>query len=173
MLVALVSEVFVGSVKKAAEALGMTPAFVGFIVVALVGGAAGMASAFSGARKNRLRFERRHCAGERLSDRALCRACAGSPELQCRPSANGPPVLARRDRDDAHRDDDLFAGNKQRAISMVSWSATPDGIPDLCSDTVPPTAPSRMKGAAVEHRCAARIKSGLSSRKMLLRRTKE
>ena len=33
---------------------GMTPAFVGFIVVALVGTAAEMASAFSGARKNRL-----------------------------------------------------------------------------------------------------------------------
>jgi Ca2+:H+ antiporter len=32
----------------------MTPAFVGFIVVALVGGAAEMGSAFSGARKNRL-----------------------------------------------------------------------------------------------------------------------
>ena len=32
----------------------MTPAFVGFIVVALVGGAAEMASAFSGARKDRL-----------------------------------------------------------------------------------------------------------------------
>ena len=54
LLVALVSEVFVESVQKAAEAFGMTPAFVGFIVVALVGGAAEMASAFSGARKNRL-----------------------------------------------------------------------------------------------------------------------
>jgi Ca2+:H+ antiporter len=54
VLVALVSEVFVESVQKAAEAFGMTPAFVGFIVVALVGGAAEMASAFSGARKNRL-----------------------------------------------------------------------------------------------------------------------
>ncbi len=54
VLVALVSEVFVASVQKAAEAFGMTPAFVGFIVVALVGGAAEMASAFSGARKNRL-----------------------------------------------------------------------------------------------------------------------
>jgi Ca2+:H+ antiporter len=32
----------------------MTPAFVGFIVVALVGGAGEMASAFSGARMNRL-----------------------------------------------------------------------------------------------------------------------
>src|SRR6187431_609320 len=54
VLVALVSEVFVESVQRAAEAFGMTPAFVGFIVVALVGGAAEMASAFSGARKNRL-----------------------------------------------------------------------------------------------------------------------
>ena len=54
ILVALVSEVFVESVQMAAESFGMTPAFVGFIVVALVGGAAEMASAFSGARKNRL-----------------------------------------------------------------------------------------------------------------------
>ena len=54
VLVALVSEVFVESVQDAAVSFGMTPAFVGFIVVALVGGAAEMASAFSGARKNRL-----------------------------------------------------------------------------------------------------------------------
>jgi Ca2+:H+ antiporter len=54
VLVALVSEIFVESVQQAAEAFGMTQAFVGFIVVALVGGAAEMASAFSGARKNRL-----------------------------------------------------------------------------------------------------------------------
>src|SRR5258708_134717 len=54
VLVALVSEIFVESVQKAAEEFGMTPAFVGFIIVALVGGAAEMASAFSGARKNRL-----------------------------------------------------------------------------------------------------------------------
>jgi Ca2+:H+ antiporter len=54
VLVALVSEVFVESVQQAAVALGMTPAFVGFVVVALVGAAAEMASAFSAARKNRL-----------------------------------------------------------------------------------------------------------------------
>jgi Ca2+:H+ antiporter len=54
VLVALVSEVFVESVQEAAIAFGMTPAFVGFVVVALVGGAAEMAAAFSGARKNRL-----------------------------------------------------------------------------------------------------------------------
>jgi Ca2+:H+ antiporter len=54
VLVALVSEVFVESVQQAAVAFGMTPAFVGFVVVALVGGAAEMTSAFAGARKNRL-----------------------------------------------------------------------------------------------------------------------
>jgi Ca2+:H+ antiporter len=53
-LVALVSEVFVESVQETAVTFGMSPAFVGFIIVALVGGAAEMASAFSGARKNRL-----------------------------------------------------------------------------------------------------------------------
>ena len=54
VLVALVSEIFVESVQKAAEAFGMTPAFVGFIILSLVGGASAMPTAFSGARKNRL-----------------------------------------------------------------------------------------------------------------------
>jgi len=54
VLVALVSEVFVESVQEAAKVLGLSPAFVGFIVVALVGGAAEMTAAFSAARKNRL-----------------------------------------------------------------------------------------------------------------------
>jgi Ca2+:H+ antiporter len=54
VIVALVSEVFVESVQDAATSFGMTPAFVGLIVVALVGAAAEMASAFAGARKNRL-----------------------------------------------------------------------------------------------------------------------
>ena len=54
VLVALVSEIFVESVQKAAETLGMSPAFVGFIILALVGGASAMPTAFSGARKNRL-----------------------------------------------------------------------------------------------------------------------
>jgi Ca2+:H+ antiporter len=54
VLVALVSEIFVESVQHAAVTLGMSPAFVGFIIVALVGAAAEMAVAFSAARKNRL-----------------------------------------------------------------------------------------------------------------------
>lgn len=54
ILVAVISEIFVESVQKAAVELGMTPAFVGFVIVPLVGAAAEMASAFSGAVKNRL-----------------------------------------------------------------------------------------------------------------------
>ena len=54
VLVALVSELFVESVQQASTTLGLSPAFVGFIVVALVGGAAEMVSALSAARKNRL-----------------------------------------------------------------------------------------------------------------------
>jgi Ca2+:H+ antiporter len=54
VVVALVSEIFVESVEGASQDLGLSPAFVGFIVVSLVGAAAEMASAFSAARKNRL-----------------------------------------------------------------------------------------------------------------------
>lgn len=54
VLVALVSDIFVESLQAAAETFGMTPAFVGFVVVALVGAAAEIFAAISGARKNRL-----------------------------------------------------------------------------------------------------------------------
>jgi Ca2+:H+ antiporter len=54
LFVALVSEVFVASVQEAAETFGMSAAFVGFVVVAIVGAAAEMVTAFSAARKDRL-----------------------------------------------------------------------------------------------------------------------
>src|SRR5215472_16569956 len=54
LLVALVSEIFVESVQEAAKVFGMSPAFVGFVVVALVGGAAELTVALSAARKDRL-----------------------------------------------------------------------------------------------------------------------
>jgi Ca2+:H+ antiporter len=44
----------VESVQYAALAFGMTPAFVGFIIVSIVGAAAEMMAAFTAARKNRL-----------------------------------------------------------------------------------------------------------------------
>lgn len=54
VIVALVSEVFVESLTGASAEIGMPPAFVGFVVVAIVGAAAEMMTAFSAARKNRL-----------------------------------------------------------------------------------------------------------------------
>ncbi len=54
IVVTLVSDIFVDSVQYAGAAFGMTPAFVGFIVVALVNGIAELAPALSSARKNRL-----------------------------------------------------------------------------------------------------------------------
>ena len=54
VLVALVSEIFVEFVQQAAETFAMSSAFVGFIIVPIVGAAAEMAVAFSAARKNRL-----------------------------------------------------------------------------------------------------------------------
>jgi Ca2+:H+ antiporter len=54
VLVALVSEIFVESVLQAATSLGLSPAFVGFVIVAIVSAAAEMVAAFSAARKNRL-----------------------------------------------------------------------------------------------------------------------
>lgn len=52
--VALASEVFVASLTGASAELGLSPAFMGFVVVAIVGAAAEMTAAFSAARKNRL-----------------------------------------------------------------------------------------------------------------------
>jgi Ca2+:H+ antiporter len=54
IFVALVSEIFVESVQHAAVSFGMTPAFVGFVVVALIGASAEMATAFAAARSDRL-----------------------------------------------------------------------------------------------------------------------
>ena len=53
-VLALVSHAFIDSIQGASRELGMTPVFVGFIVVALVGDAAEMAAALSGAWRNRL-----------------------------------------------------------------------------------------------------------------------
>jgi Ca2+:H+ antiporter len=52
--IAAVSHVFVESVQHAAAGLGMSEAFVGFVIVALVGGAAESFAAISAARKDRL-----------------------------------------------------------------------------------------------------------------------
>ena len=145
VLVALVSEVFVESVQKAAEAFGMTPAFVGFIVVALVGGAAEMGSAFSWRTQEPAGPERGHRAGERVSNRALCRTRAGAAQLRSRADADGPAILARRGGDDFHCHPDCIPRYGQRALGVVRRGVVADGLSDLRHDTLPVAAPSPMK----------------------------
>ncbi|BCJ91908.1 calcium/proton exchanger [Terrihabitans soli] len=54
LLIAFVAEVFVHSLEGAGAALGMGGAFIGFVVVAIVGAAGEIVAAWSGARKNKL-----------------------------------------------------------------------------------------------------------------------
>ena len=128
VLVALVSEIFVESVQKAAETFGMTPAFVGFIVVALVGGAAEMASAFSGARKNRLDLSVGIALGSASQIALFVAPVLVLRQLFHRANADGPAILAGCRGDDAHRHPHRFAGNQQRALSLVRRRSRADGL---------------------------------------------
>ena len=76
----LIDERVVIGHRRPGAPFGMTTAFVGFIVVALVGGAAEMASAFSGARRKSAGPERGHRAGERIPNRALRRSDSGTAQ---------------------------------------------------------------------------------------------
>ena len=118
----------------------MTPAFVGFIVVALVGGAAEMASAFSGARKNRLDLSVGIALGS-ASQIALFVApvlvllsyvIGPAPmDLQFWPGAVVMVLIATH-----HR----RARDQQRALGLVRRRAGADGLPDLRDDAVPAAA---------------------------------
>ena len=141
VLVALVSEVFVESVQKAAVAFGMTPAFVGFIVVALVGGAAEMGSAFSGARKNRLDLSVGIALGS-ASQIALFVApvlvllsyvLGPTPmDLQFWPGAVVMMLIATMT---------ACSGDQQRALGVVCRGVGADGVSDLRHDALPVAAP--------------------------------
>jgi Ca2+:H+ antiporter len=135
VVIALVSEVFVDSVQEAAKAFGMSPAFVGFIIVPLVGGAAEMTSTFSGARKDR-GPRRQHLAGQRLPDRALRCARAGAGQLFHRTQANGPAVLAGRRADGAHRDVRHELRDGGRSLDVVRRRPGVDGLSDLRDDFI-------------------------------------
>ncbi len=136
VLVALVSEIFVESVQEAAVAFGMTPAFVGFIVVALVGAAAEMASAFSGARKNRLDLSVGIALGS-ASQIALFVA----PVLVLLSYVIGPApmdlqLLAGRRGDDVHRHPHRVARDQQRPLGVVRRRARANGLPDFRPDAL-------------------------------------
>ena len=108
VVVALVSEVFVESVQEAAVTLGMTPAFVGFIVVALVGGAG-----------------------------ALRGSVARAAQLRPRPDADGLAVLAGSGRDDALCYAHGISRDQRWALCVVRRRALADGVRGLRDDALP------------------------------------
>ena len=148
VLVALTSEIFVESMQHAAKAFGMSPAFVGFIIVALVGGAAEMVAAFSGARKNRLGSHRRHRARQRIPDRAVRRARAGAAQLRHGSVAHEPAILARCDRYDDDRDHDRVPGHQRRPFGLVCRRARCERVPDLRLGALSAAAASAVKAGA-------------------------
>ena len=140
------SEVFVESVQQAAETFGMTPAFVGFIVVALVGGAAEMASAFAGARKNRLDLSVGIALGS-ASQIALFVA----PVLVLLSYVIGPTPMDLRFWPGAVlmmliATLTAVARDQQRALGVVRRRARADGLLDLRDDALPAAAHARSDG---------------------------
>lgn len=144
VVVVLVTDVFVESVRQAGAAFGMTTAFVGFIVAALVGGAGEMASAFSAARKKSDGFECEYRARRRVPNRALCRPDAGASQLCYWPGSDEPTILAGCDGHGAYFHYDSIPGRQQRTFGVV-WSACTDGIPDCRHDASSVTAPNSVK----------------------------
>ena len=139
ILVALVSEVFVGSVQEAAIAFGMTPAFVGFIVVSLVGGAAEMAAAFSAARKNHLDLSVSIALGS-----AAQIALFVAPVLVLLSFFVGPTPMDLNFWPGAvtmifFATLTASAGHKIRPLRLVRRRAGADGLPDVCHCTSSPT----------------------------------
>ena len=174
VLVALVSEIFVESVQKAAEAFGMTPAFVGFIVVALVGGAAEMASAFSGARKDRLDLSVGIALGSASQIALFVAPVLVLAELRDRAVADGPAVLARRCGNGACCDRHGDVRDERRSVGVVRRGTRVDGLCDLCDDTVPPASRSVMARRGVasskpHHAASKEIYAPLARRAMLPR----
>ena len=148
VLVALVSEIFVESVQKAAETFGISQAFVGFIVVALVGGAAEMAVAFSAARKNRLDLS----VGIALGSASQIALFVG-PMLVLLSYLIGPTPMdlqfsARRGSDGVCRDTRRGVHYKWRAFSLVRWRSAGIRLCGLCHHSLPITATSAVKARA-------------------------
>jgi Ca2+:H+ antiporter len=131
VLVALVSEIFVESVQKAAETFGMSQAFVGFIVVALVGGAAEMAVAISAARKNRLDLS------VALGSASQIALFVGPVLVRHRADADGPAILAGRAGDGLCRHTRRGVHYKRRAFGLVRWRSAVISLRGLCHHSLP------------------------------------
>ena len=145
VLVALVSEVFVESVQKAAEAVRDEPGVRGFHC----GGAGGCRGGDGRGVFRRAQEpagpERGYRDGQCVANRPVRRTRAGAAELRARPDPDDPRVLARRRGHDAHRHPHRSAGDEQRALGVVRRGAGVDGVCDFCHDALPAAAPGAMK----------------------------
>ncbi len=140
VVVALVSEIFVESVQYAALAFGMTPAFVGFIIVSIVGAAAEMMAAFTAARKNRLDMSVGIALGSSAQIALFVAPVLVLLEPVHRAGADGPAVLAggrrRRAVEHAHR----RVRHQQRSLGVVRRCDAARGLRDLRDHAVPDAA---------------------------------
>jgi hypothetical protein len=116
VLVALVSEVCVDSVQQAASALGLSAAFVGFIIVALVGAAAEVVAA--------------------LSNRTIRRTAAGFGQLFHRPDADESAILARHGGNDAYCDYDRISSDQHRPFGVVCRRGCDNRVHDFRHDAI-------------------------------------
>ena len=136
VLVALVSEVFVESLQQAAVALGMTTAFVGFVIVALVGGAAEMLSAFSGARKDRLDLSVAIALGSASQIALFVAPVLVVLSYVIGPTPTKSAILARRRGHDIDRNRNRVPCDQQRAFGMVLGRALDRRLFDFRHDAV-------------------------------------
>ena len=158
VLVALVSEVFVESVQKAAEDVRHDAGVRRLHRRGAGGRRGGDGLGVLRRAQEPARPERRHRARQRVADRAVRGAGAGAAQLRDRPDADGPAVLAGRGGDDAHRHAHRVAGHQQRALGLVRRRAGADGLSDLRHDAVPAAAAGAVK---IEHRPGTDLFGGL------------
>jgi Ca2+:H+ antiporter len=97
--VGLMSEILVGSITEASEAIGLSPFFVGVIVVAIVGNAAEHWVAVYFALRNKIDLSINIAVGSG-ADRAVRRTRAGAGLVRGRPLPDGAGVQRIRDRGD-------------------------------------------------------------------------
>ena len=90
--------------------------------------------------------ERRHRAGERGPNRALCRPGARAAQLCHRPGADEPAILAGRSGYDAHRHYDCVLGDQQRALGVVCRNARTASVSDFRDDALSVATSGPVKG---------------------------
>ncbi len=137
ILIALVSEIFVGSVQQAALAFGMSNAFVGFVVVSLVGAAAEMTTAFSAARKNRLDMSVGIAMGSSAQIALFVAPVLVVLSYFIAPDADGPQLRRRPGAHGPADDSDGLHGRGHRPVGLVLRSPAPRGLRRLRGHAVP------------------------------------